>query len=163
MELPPYSWGFLGINLLLLFVLFPLAGMRNMDQFRRYFMTKLCNLLFMRQLAARIKEKGLEDKVIATASHPGYTSTKLLAKAASSWSGWHLWARSMGQSAADGSTTLLEATVGKSTNNGDYIGPQYLAFGPPAKAWILGSGQSQEQGADMWSFSEECLGIKFDP
>ena len=41
--------------------------MRNLDQWFRYFVTKLANMLFMRELAAKIEEKGLQDKITATA------------------------------------------------------------------------------------------------
>ena len=154
--LPSFRFGFLGLQWFLIRVIFPLSGLHNMDRWLRYFMSKLCGVLFMKKLATKIQDERLQDKIISTACHPGYVSTKLLSQSAENWFGWKLWLYLVAQSAADGSLTLLEAVVGETTRNGDFWGPRFFAVGPPVRSVVRESGNSTSQADDLWLFSEEC-------
>ena len=79
MEDPGYNLGILGLNAVLWNVALPLMGLKPKDNWKRYGVSKLCNVLFTKELTRKIKAKdGLEDKIIATACHPGYANTNLV-------------------------------------------------------------------------------------
>ncbi|KAG7354332.1 short chain dehydrogenase [Nitzschia inconspicua] len=164
MDYPTYSWGFLGINVLLWNVLVPVFGLTQVDNWKRYGVSKLCNVLFTKELEARIEEKGLTDKVIAVACHPGYANTNLQNVAKESMSNWEKMNAGNSQSAADGSLPLLMATVGTSIKGGDYCEPggfQHIK-GPPMVGAVGGNGNDSKMAKELWSYSEDCLKIQFD-
>jgi NAD(P)-dependent dehydrogenase (short-subunit alcohol dehydrogenase family) len=122
----------------------------------RYGVSKVSNVLFMRGLEKRIKEKNLEDKIISVAVHPGYAKTKGAHKAMGNL------ATGTAQSAADGSLPLLMACVSNEVVNGDYLGPKDNGKGPPVKDKVGGYGNDKKQASDLWVYSEECIGEKFE-
>ncbi|KAL3911032.1 MAG: hypothetical protein SGILL_007446, partial [Bacillariaceae sp.] len=133
MEEPTYNYGFLGINVFLWNVFLPFMGLKPRDNWKRYGMSKLCNVLFTKELEAKIEEKNLSDKVIAVACHPGYANTNLQNAAKDSMSNWEKMNSGNAQSAADGSLPLLMATIGKDIKDGDFMGPNGFQnmSGPP--------------------------------
>jgi NAD(P)-dependent dehydrogenase (short-subunit alcohol dehydrogenase family) len=164
MDDPTYAWGWFGVNVLMVRVFFPLMGANPMDRWLRYGVSKLCNVLMMRSLQRKIEGANLTDKVIAVACHPGYASTGLQYAAAEAMSNWQRMNERNAQSAADGSLPLLMATVGASVENGDYLGPSLgmEMKGPPKKAKVGGNGNNAEMAKELWEYSEECLGEKFE-
>jgi NAD(P)-dependent dehydrogenase (short-subunit alcohol dehydrogenase family) len=164
MDNPPYSWGILGINVLLVHVAMPMFGFSPMDNWRRYGMSKLCNVLFMNQLKSKLEEKGLKDKVISVACHPGWANTNLQNQAEMSFRNWQQSNAKYAQSAADGSLPLLMAAVGAGVKNGDYFGPsgKNEMVGPPTKCPVKGHGNDVKMAEEHWDYSCECITDKFD-
>jgi NAD(P)-dependent dehydrogenase (short-subunit alcohol dehydrogenase family) len=164
MEDPSYNWGILGINVLLWNVFVPIMGLKPQDNWKRYGVSKLCNVLFTKHLQAKIEEKGLSDKIIAVACHPGYANTNLQNVAKDSMSNWEKMNSGNAQSAADGSLPLLMCTIGKYVKGGDYCEPggfQRIA-GPPVIGAVGGNGNNVEMAKELWEYSEECIDSKFD-
>mmetsp|Transcript_12509 Transcript_12509/g.29011 ORF Transcript_12509/g.29011 Transcript_12509/m.29011 type:complete len:348 (+) Transcript_12509:84-1127(+) len=165
MEAPTYSVGFLWFNVFLWHVIMPFVfGMKPIDNWMRYGVSKLCNVLFMRDLKKKIEHKKLSDKVLSTACHPGYASTQLQLKAADSMQNWKSMNQGYAQSAADGSMPLLMATCGHGVKNGDYIGPSNAGEmkGLPKVVSVGGNGKDEAQGNELWEYSEECLDSIFE-
>ncbi len=164
MDYPTYNWGFLGINVVFWNVLAPLVGLRPVDNWKRYGVSKLCNVLFTKELQSRIEEKGLMDKVIAVACHPGYANTNLQNVAKDSMSNWEKMNASSSQSAADGSLPLLMCAIGKTIKGGDYcepgMGSRHI-MGPPMVGAVGGNGNNANMAKEVWRYSEECLNTKF--
>ena len=162
MEKPSAGWKLYGW---LAPIVFPIMGMPR-DNWVRYGVSKLCNILFMKGLVSRIEASKLESKVVSVAVHPGYASTQLqqVAGEAGSFKNWQQSNQKNAQSAADGSLPLLMACVGKDVSNGDFLGPTEGGnmVGPPGKNTIGGYGNDAEQAASLWKYSEERVGETFE-
>jgi NAD(P)-dependent dehydrogenase (short-subunit alcohol dehydrogenase family) len=161
---PSYKWGLLGVNVLMIRVMLPLLGMGASDMWVRYGVSKLCNVLFMRELQRKIEaQDGLQDQIISVACHPGYANTNLQ-NAAHGMSNWEKYNANTAQSAADGSLPLLMAAVSPNVKNGDYIGPSNRGemTGPPNHAKVKGNGNDAAMAQSLWEYSEECIGEKFE-
>jgi NAD(P)-dependent dehydrogenase (short-subunit alcohol dehydrogenase family) len=162
MDDPSYSWGLLGMNAVV-WKAMPLVGFTPVDNWLRYGVSKLCNVLFTKMLADKIEEKGLGDKIIAVACHPGYANTNLQHVAKDSMKYWERLNSGTAQSAADGSLPLLLSTVGKDIKDGDYCEPSlnFNVKGPPMVGKVGGNGNNPEMAQELWSFSEECVKTTF--
>lgn len=140
-------------------------GYRPFDQWMRYGVTKLANLLFMRELQRKIDEKALTETIISVAAHGGLAATNLQISSQD-----HLprnWKRNIskqGQSAADGSLPLLMAICGENIQNGDFVGPGGTRelTGPPQKTKTNGHSDNEEQAEDLWDYSEDCVKEAFN-
>jgi len=132
-------------------------------------MSKLANLLFVRELAGRIARS--EAKVIAAAAHPGYASTELQAKGASMRGSklgeqfFRLANRIFAQSAANGALPILYAATAEGVSQGAYYGPggKLRLWGAPqldqpSSKWIE-DGVAEE----LWRISESLTGTEFAP
>ncbi|CAB9503160.1 Short-chain dehydrogenase TIC 32, chloroplastic [Seminavis robusta] len=163
MENPSYSWGILGFNALLWHGMLPLMGMKPLDNWKRYGTSKLCNVLFTKELDRKIQEKSLAEKVICVACHPGYANTNLQNVAKDSMNNWEKMNSGNAQSAADGSLPLLLCTVGKDVKGGDYCEPSLATNfkGPPIVGKVGGNGNNAEMAKELWSYSEEILDTTF--
>lgn len=132
-----------------------------------YGMSKLANLLFVRELSSRLAESG--TGVTIAAAHPGYADTELQAKGARI-KGNMLGARSMSlinkllaQSGAKGSLPTLYAATAEGVKQGDYYGPggwMKLHGWPkpdiPSKKLV-----NDEVARRLWEVSESLTGIQF--
>jgi NAD(P)-dependent dehydrogenase (short-subunit alcohol dehydrogenase family) len=163
MENPSYSWGILGINAIIWKALPLIMGLKPVDAWQRYGVSKLCNVLFTKSLAEKIEARSLGDKVIAVACHPGYANTNLQHTAKDSMSNWEKMNEGNAQSAADGSLPLLMAAVGKEIKDGDYCEPSLTMNikGPPIVGKVGGNGNNAEMAKELWSYSEECIQMTF--
>mmetsp|Transcript_9490 Transcript_9490/g.21778 ORF Transcript_9490/g.21778 Transcript_9490/m.21778 type:complete len:146 (+) Transcript_9490:1315-1752(+) len=139
-------------------------GMKPIDNWMRYFVTKFCNVLFMLQLKTKIDDKNLSDRILSTACHPGLASTYAQVRAKEYFSNWKIINKFFAQSAADGSMPLLMATCGPGVKNGDFIGPGSgdEMKGPPKIVSTGGNSKDEKQRKDLWAYSEECLESIFE-
>jgi len=132
---------------------------------KRYSMSKLCNVLFGLELQRKIDAAGLGDKISSTMAHPGYASTQLQKYAgdAGSFKGWEDSNSKHAQSAADGSLPLLMACISPEIKGGMYAGPSLTSEskGPPQICQLGGSAKNKAMAADLWNYSEECCKSKF--
>jgi NAD(P)-dependent dehydrogenase (short-subunit alcohol dehydrogenase family) len=163
MECPTYDWGFFGSNFVLWNVVLGMVlGMSPYDNWARYAMSKLCNVLFMKELSRKIERKSLTESVITAACHPGYASTNLQNVAKDSMSNWEKMNAGNAQSAADGSLPLLMATVSQKVKNGDYAGPETAMTGPPIIQNVGGNGDNKVMAEELWKYSETCINESFN-
>lgn len=132
-----------------------------------YGMSKLANLLFVKELSGRIGENGAD--VIVAAAHPGYADTELQAKGAR-MKGNHLGAASMNlinklvaQSGEKGALPVLFAATADAVEQGGYYGPGgwMKMRGWPAKETPELTRVSKEAAQQLWEVSERLTGTEF--
>ena len=144
-----------------------LMGERKYRTWGAYGQSKLANLLFMRELAERLRAAGLP--IVSVAAHPGYASTHL--QAAGPEMTGQVWKakvmsvanKVMAQSAAMGALPTLFAATSPGVANGDYIGPdgfgeqrghpKLVGMAPPARDTVA--------AARLWTVSEELTGVYY--
>jgi len=157
---PDYNPGFLGSNYLYMNTIGRFMGLTA--NWKRYSVSKLANVLFMRELQHKISSKNMEDKIISLSCHPGWADTNLPNTSTGRLGKYLKNNPQKGQSAADGSLPLLMAAVGKNIENGDYLGPENGMTGAPKKDKIGGNGNDAEMAETLWSFSEKTIKEKFE-
>lgn len=132
-----------------------------------YSMSKLANLLFVRELANRITEKG--SQVLVAAAHPGYADTELQAKGAR-MKGRKLGAEAMAiinrivaQSGEMGALPSLYAATAEEVEQGAYIGPDGLLrmHGWPAPDRPDRKLVRDDVARRLWETSESLTGVRF--
>jgi len=132
-----------------------------------YGMSKLANLLFVRELAGRLTETG--GRVTAAAAHPGYADTELQAKA-SRMKGNKLGARSMylinrlaAQSGEKGALPSLYAATAVGVEQGAYFGPGGLMklHGWPVQESPSKKLVTREAAGRLWEVSEALTSVDF--
>eukprot|EP00929_Paragymnodinium_shiwhaense_P116937 TRINITY_DN86_c0_g1_i1.p1 TRINITY_DN86_c0_g1~~TRINITY_DN86_c0_g1_i1.p1 ORF type:complete len:266 (-),score=40.83 TRINITY_DN86_c0_g1_i1:262-1059(-) len=155
MSMPPASWWAVPA-----WKLVKRFGGYPEGNWRRYCMSKLCNILFGLELQRRIEANGLGDRVMSVMCHPGYASTQLqvVAGNAGSMKNWQERNKNMAQSAADGALPLLRCCVDPSARGGVYYGPggKNERTGPPVECKIGRHGRNPRMAADLWAYAEEC-------
>jgi NAD(P)-dependent dehydrogenase (short-subunit alcohol dehydrogenase family) len=132
-----------------------------------YAQSKLCNMLFAKELARRVERAGLG--VTSVACHPGYASTNLQAKSAQIRGSsleetlMNVGNTTLAQSAAWGSMPTLYAATHEVTP-GSYIGPSgpLGLVGVPSVARTSGRANDPELAARLWALSEELTKTPFD-
>jgi len=159
LENPSYNSGFLGSNFLFMNTLGRFIGLTA--EWKRYSVSKLANVLFMRELQRKISSKNMEDKIISLSCHPGWADTNLPNTSTGKLGKYLRNNPQKGQSAADGSLPLLMAIVGKNVENGDYLGPENGMTGAPKKDKVGGNGNDAEMAQILWEFSEKAIKEKF--
>lgn len=129
-----------------------------------YSQSKLANLMFGLELAARCTEQGSVLKSIP--AHPGLAVTGFLA--ATQLPGWmqavgQVASRVVGHSAEAGARPLLYAATMPDAANGEYWGPDGLLEirGAPARGRVWPHAQNREDWQRLWSLSEEMTGVSF--
>ena len=132
-----------------------------------YGMSKLANLLFVRELARRVTETG--GGVTVAAAHPGYADTELQAKSAR-MEGKQLGAKAMNlinkilaQSGEKGALPSLYAATVDGVEQGAYFGPGGLL---KMQGWPVQDSPSKKlvnnETADrLWVVSEALTGLEF--
>ncbi|MCK4879019.1 MAG: SDR family NAD(P)-dependent oxidoreductase [Bacteroidales bacterium] len=132
-----------------------------------YGMSKLANLLFVRELALRLA--GTDRDVTVAAAHPGYADTELQAKGSrmkGSWLGagsFNLANRLMAQTAEMGALPLLYAATAIDVEQGAFYGPGgwlkmhgWPVLDSPSQKLVTG-----EVAGKLWDVSESLTGIEF--
>ena len=132
-----------------------------------YGMSKLANLLFVRELTNRLAETG--DKVTVAAAHPGYADTELQAKG-SRMKGNQLGAVSMNlvnklvaQSGEKGALPSLYAATAEDVEPGAYFGPGGLMklHGWPKQESPNKKLVNNEVAGKLWDVSEDLTSLEF--
>jgi NAD(P)-dependent dehydrogenase (short-subunit alcohol dehydrogenase family) len=129
-----------------------------------YNQSKLANLMFAQELAARAKEQA--SRLASLAAHPGLSLTGFIA--ASEMPGWMqtvgvLASRVIGQSADAGSWPSLYAAAMPDAANGDYWGPDgFMEIrGLPARARVWPHATNRADWQRLWDISEELTGVTY--
>ncbi|CAB9517965.1 Short-chain dehydrogenase TIC 32, chloroplastic [Seminavis robusta] len=164
MEKPDYDIGYFGFNICLWNAVFPLGIGKNRDYWTRYCSSKLCNVLFTKEMERRLKSKGvnLDSKIMTASCHPGYSNTNLMNVAGESYVGWKIKNKLFSQSPADGCLPLLKCVVSDKIKNGDYVGPKYWLFGSPKRSQPCRNGKNEKMAKELWEYSEECAKVSFN-
>ena len=131
-----------------------------------YNQSKLANLMFALELAARATEQG--SRLASLAAHPGLALTGFIP--ATQMPGWMqtaglLASRIIGQSAEAGSWPLLYAAAMPDAKNGEYWGPDGTKEirGYPARAGVWPHARNRADWQRLWSVSEQLTGVTFPP
>lgn len=132
-----------------------------------YGMSKLANLLFIRELSKRILRSG--HQVLAVASHPGYADTELQAKGAKmkgSRMGAAFFKMANGifaQSAASGALPTLYAATAGDVTQGAYFGPGGFMhlWGSPRPDHPDEKRMNEQVAEKLWGLSESLTGTEF--
>ena len=132
-----------------------------------YGMSKLANLLFVRELANRVTETG--SGVTVAAAHPGYADTELQAKSAK-MEGKQLGAKAMNlinkvlaQSGEKGALPSLYAATADGVEQGAFFGPGGLLKmqGWPVVDYPNKKLVTNEVAAQLWEVSEALTSMEF--
>ncbi|CUR54830.1 Short-chain dehydrogenase/reductase SDR [metagenome] len=131
-----------------------------------YGQSKLANLLFTYELDRRLRAAG--SPVLATAAHPGYSATHLLATGQTGGTGGALASildatmRATGQSAAMGALPILMAATAD-VPGGTYCGPAGLGQWRGLPQIVTSSSLAHDPAAqaELWRISEAVTGVRF--
>ncbi len=129
-----------------------------------YEQSKLANLMFAQELAARSTEAG--SALASLAAHPGVALTGFM-KATGMPAPVQLLFNAIGlfafQSGAAGALPGLYAATMPDAKNGDYWGPDgFMEIrGAPARARIWPHARDRADWRRLWSVSEDLTGVKY--
>jgi NAD(P)-dependent dehydrogenase (short-subunit alcohol dehydrogenase family) len=130
-----------------------------------YGMSKLANLLFAYELASRVARSGKGP--LSVAAHPGYAATNLQ-YAGADMQGRKLasrvlrWANPLfGQSPEMGALPQVYAATAADVSPGEYIGPDGMMRGYPARARSSRRSHDGSDQARLWQESEKLTGVAF--
>ena len=132
---------------------------RSYSRWPAYFQSKLANLLFTANLQQRLEAAG--SATIAVAAHPGASRTDL----GTEGSGLTNRITSLvvpftTQPASAGALPMLQAVTAAQVRGGQYYGPRYMAFGPPALETPSRKARDLKVAERLAAKSEELTGFK---
>lgn len=134
---------------------------------RAYAQSKVANLLFAKELARRLEQRG--SKTLSVACHPGVSATNLAVPGFEAQGSWLLAmaarviTKLIAQDAGAGALPTLYAATGEDIANGDYTGPSgYRQFaGPPRKVGCTSYARDERVAKRLWEVSEQLTGVRY--
>lgn len=131
---------------------------RRYSRWKSYGQSKLANLLFTYELQRRLQEAGMET--IATAAHPGWTSTNLQKDSAL----LRLFNPIFGMKPEQGALPSLYAATAADVAGGGYYGPHgfFEMKGYPRKVASSPASHDRDSAARLWQLSEQLTEVRFD-
>lgn len=131
-----------------------------------YAQSKLANLLFAQELAARAAAQ--HSRLSSIAAHPGVAATNFIASsgfAAPVRAAFDLAIGIVGHSAEAGSWPSLAAATLPEAGNGEYWGPDGFQElrGRPGRARIYPHALDRADWQRLWTVSEQLTGVTFPP
>ncbi len=130
---------------------------------KAYGQSKLANLMFALELQRRLTAKGSPARSIAC--HPGYSGTALQSTGPTGfWNFIYKFTNAlMAQPAEKGAIPTVLAAAGDEAQPGGYYGPTGWqdAGGPVGDAKIAGRALKEDVAAELWSKSEDLVGLRF--
>jgi len=132
-----------------------------------YSMSKLANLLFIHELARRLKQS--DGRVTAAAAHPGYVDSGLLTRGSGMRGSrlrsefFKLTNALVAQSGADGALPSLYAATAPDVGQGAFFGPGGLLKlrGTPVPDSPSKKRINDEVAGRLWDVSESLCGLEF--
>ncbi len=126
---------------------------RKYKSWRAYGDSKIANLYFTKELAARL------NKVIVTAAHPGWTATELQRHSGLFGFLNQIFAMKQDQ----GALPTLRAALDENAISGDYFGPDGWQEwkGYPVKVDTNKLAKDMSAAKKLWNVSEELTKVKF--
>jgi NAD(P)-dependent dehydrogenase (short-subunit alcohol dehydrogenase family) len=141
---------------------------------QRYHQTKLANSCFAMEMHNKLKAKGISN-IKALTCDPGIASSNLQVASTTGDGLMSGWAAKLlvglGQSAENGSLSAVMCAFSAEAKSGDMYMPEKVGYGMPIKSIEEGvplkkGGEKltcgQENQMNVWKWSEEGLGIKFE-
>ncbi|MFE9534084.1 oxidoreductase [Streptomyces sp. NPDC006691] len=132
-----------------------------------YGRSKSANLLFIHELARRLRAAGSD--VVAAAAHPGYAATNLQTQAVRMEGRRRaeriveLGNRIMAQPAEAGALPTLFAATAPGVRPDSFTGPSLMMWrGSPAPSWRAGWTLNDGAGERLWSASERLTGVAYE-
>ena len=144
-----------------------LMSQQSYDPWKAYGQSKLANLLFVRELARRVRAAGLD--LVSVGAHPGISRTELVASGPAKGRG--LFGAMMGlgtalvaQSARAGALPQLRASTDPAVVGGEVYGPRGLleARGLPQRVGVAPQAQDDVAAGLLWEESVRLTGVAFD-
>ncbi len=141
-----------------------LAGARSYGRWRAYGASKLADLLFVRELDRRLRER--DQPLLAVAAHPGWAATHLqsgqgnrLLKGA-----LRLGNLLVAQSERAGAWPLLYAATMPDVQGGEYFGPDGPGElrGHPTRVGRSAAARDHALARGLWERSEQLTGVRYD-
>lgn len=134
---------------------------------RAYAQSKVANLLFAKELARRLAQRG--SGTLSVACHPGVSATNLAVPGFEAQGSWllaiaaRLITKVIAQDAAAGAHPTLYAATGADIASGDYTGPSgYRQLqGPPRKVGCTRYARDEAVAKRLWEVSEALTGVKY--
>lgn len=134
---------------------------KGYSAFGRYAMSKLANLLHVKELDRRLKAAGADT--IAVAAHPGGADTEL-ARYLPGW-GQALMpvVRPFINTAAEGAWPTLAAATAPGVSGGDYLGPgrKFGWEGPAEQVSASARAYDTDAARRLWEISETMTGVGY--
>jgi NAD(P)-dependent dehydrogenase (short-subunit alcohol dehydrogenase family) len=139
-----------------------LKGERRYRRRLAYSRSKAANLLFIHELARRLKAAGAD--MVAAAAHPGYAATNLQTRAAKIEGNRRterfmtLGNRLLAQSAEAGALPSLYAATAPGVEPDSFTGPALVGRGAPAPSWRASWTRDDRAAELLWTASEQLTG-----
>jgi NAD(P)-dependent dehydrogenase (short-subunit alcohol dehydrogenase family) len=139
---------------------------RNYRRWVAYGRSKTANLLFIHELARRLRAQGSD--IVAAAAHPGYAATSLQTRgvrmegrrAAERLA--ELGNRVIAQPAEAGALPTLYAATAPGVRPDSFTGPSVFMWrGAPARSWRARWTLNDVAGERLWSASERLTGVTY--
>ena len=141
-----------------------LAAERAYGRWRAYGASKLANLLFVRELDARLRARDLP--LLAVAAHPGYAATNLQKGQGSPLleGAMRLGNLLFAQSERAGAWPQLYAATMPDVQGGEYLGPDGRgeARGHPTRVGRSEQAQDDVAARRLWERSEQLTGVRYE-
>ncbi|GGZ28171.1 oxidoreductase [Streptomyces inusitatus] len=147
-----------------------MGDLNSEHQYRRwiaYARSKTANLLFVHELARRLRAAG--SGVVAAAAHPGYASTNLqtagprMEGRKSAERVMALGNRLLAQSATAGALPTLYAATAPGVRPDSFTGPGPFGWrGAPRPSWRAGWTRDDVAGERLWVASEQLTGVVYE-
>uniref|UniRef100_A0AAU2VAQ0 Oxidoreductase n=1 Tax=Streptomyces sp. NBC_00003 TaxID=2903608 RepID=A0AAU2VAQ0_9ACTN len=132
-----------------------------------YGRSKSANLLFIHELARRLRAAGSD--VVAAAAHPGYAATNLQTQAVrmegrrAAERIVELANRIVAQPAEAGALPTLYAATAPGVRPDSFTGPSLMMWrGAPAKSWRAKWTLNDVAGERLWAASEQLTGVTYE-
>jgi NAD(P)-dependent dehydrogenase (short-subunit alcohol dehydrogenase family) len=144
-----------------------LNGERRYRRWIAYGRSKAANLLFIHELARRLKAAGVD--IVAAAAHPGYAATNLQTRAAKIEGNrlgeqvMTLGNRLLAQSAEAGALPSLYAATAPGVEPDSFTGPALIWRGAPAPSWRASWTRDDRTAELLWTASEQLTGVRYLP
>lgn len=140
---------------------------RKFDMMLSYAESKLANMLYIHELARRLKARN--SPVLAVMAHPGFTATSIVASSDMKTMGpvKHWVSRVVmalfAQPQPNGAWPTLLAATDPEAQQGDYYGPtgRREMRGDPGKVRPAAWARDDDHAAALWNLSEELSGQSF--
>ncbi|MBB6425187.1 oxidoreductase [Sphingopyxis sp. JAI128] len=136
-----------------------LSASRSYNNWARYQMSKLANLLFLFELDRRLSAAGRATQAIGC--HPGVALTELQRHLPLPLRAMTPLASPFFNSAAQGAWPTLQAATGARVQGGDYLGPQGLGevTGRSGPARAARMARDPKLASELWMRSIELTGV----
>ncbi|MFD9818724.1 oxidoreductase [Streptomyces violascens] len=147
-----------------------IGDLNSEHRYRRWIVygrSKSANLLFIHELARRLRAEGSD--IVAAAAHPGYAATNLQTQAVrmegrrAAERIVELGNRVMAQPAEAGALPTLYAATAPGVRPDSFTGPSLMMWrGAPARSWRARWTLNDVAGERLWVASEQLTGVTYE-